>query len=93
MRNFVMIALFLLGTWVIATGIADSDLHIVAVLLLTGILCMHIWNNRKIMGQRLRGLGWSWILIGLIIAAIVSTTVFDLITDAGWQPAEEDCTD
>jgi hypothetical protein len=93
MRNIVMAALSLFGIWVLITGITDSDLHTVAVLLLTAILCIHIWYNRKIAIQHLKGLGWKWIVIGLILVVMMTTTVFDLASDTDWQRAEEDCTD
>jgi hypothetical protein len=77
MKNFVTIALSMLGIWTMLTGIMDSDFHIFAALALTGILCIHIWLNRKLFFQRFKGLGWSWVLVGLGMLAIIATTGVD----------------
>jgi hypothetical protein len=77
LRSIVTIALCILGTWTIISGIVDSDVHIFAACTLAVVICIHLWINRKSFFQRFSGLGWKWMLIGLGILVAIATTTID----------------
>jgi hypothetical protein len=74
MKKTIAILMSLLGFWTMLSGIVDSDLHIWVAIVLTLVLCFHLWLNRKPFLQHYKGLGLKWILIGTVFLVMIATT-------------------
>jgi hypothetical protein len=82
MKKAIAILMSLLGAWTMVSGIVDSDLHIWIAILLTLVLCFHLWLNRKPFLHHYKGLGLKWVIIGAGLLVMIATTgLFGFETD------------
>jgi uncharacterized membrane protein YagU involved in acid resistance len=74
MKRSIDIATALFGIWTAITGIQDADLHVFVSIVFTILFCIHAFLYRKSLLGYFKGLGWKWILVGVVLTAIVSTS-------------------
>jgi hypothetical protein len=74
LKRGVDITTALFGIWTALTGIQGSDLHGFISIIFTILFCVHIILYRKLLLAHFKGLGWKWLLVGLVLTAIISTS-------------------
>jgi hypothetical protein len=76
LKRGIDITTALFGIWTAITGLLGADLHGFISIVFTILFCVHTFLYRKLLLVHFKGLGWQWILVGVVLTAIVSTSFF-----------------
>ena len=84
MRRGISIAMALFGLSIVITGIWNFfppfnqvffTPHVINSSIFGVLAALHVWLNRKPIIRHFRELGWRWVLVGILIAAVTWNSI------------------